>query len=384
MSGNYVENVSGREEAVAEKGNPAQKSWTILLERKIKAALYNNGHREVKVEKVQQPLNGQWLIVVNGSIIVHRPAKTVVSIYRADDVVNKETIVGAPCFTNLVDENKPSARCKNEGEMMKTLLTEVDRDLGLLAKEPVAEKVDDTADEETPETGKRSRLKRRVSASVARMAKAPVADEEDDESEVAPESKLKAGQRPDPLPFPPLLSFIDGAKQFVALDAMLVEAVDVNGQYVTWAVNVYVPVHEIVDNELKIVEHLHLMTLIDQHSRECSEDDLADSTMAPLLIRFDKEEMQSGSAKQTIEEFFDNRRMQSGLKPVDGAICFLQDDVGLPETSIDWFAHFDGVIQRQSVLVEQTCKHHMRAVQNSLARSSLKTVYFGKAISEQE
>lgn len=354
MSGNYVENVSGREEAVAEKGNPAQKSWTILLERKIKAALYNNGHREVKVEKVQQPLNGQWLIVVNGSIIVHRPAKTVVSIYRADDVVNKETIVGAPCFTNLVDENKPSARCKNEGEMMKTLLTEVDRDLGLLAKEPVAEKVDDTA------------------------------DEEDDESEVAPESKLKAGQRPDPLPFPPLLSFIDGAKQFVALDAMLVEAVDVNGQYVTWAVNVYVPVHEIVDNELKIVEHLHLMTLIDQHSRECSEDDLADSTMAPLLIRFDKEEMQSGSAKQTIEEFFDNRRMQSGLKPVDGAICFLQDDVGLPETSIDWFAHFDGVIQRQSVLVEQTCKHHMRAVQNSLARSSLKTVYFGKAISEQE
>lgn len=384
MSGNYVENVSGREEAVAEKGNPAQKSWTILLERKIKAALYNNGRSEVKVEKVQQPLNGQWLIVVNGSIIVHRPAKTVVSIYRADDVINKDTIVGAPCFTNLVDENKPSARCKNEGEMMKTLLTEVDRDLGLLAKEPDASKVVDSIDDEAPETGKRSRIKRRVSGSVSRMAKGPVADEEDDEAETAPESKLKAGQRPDPIPFPPLLSFIDSAKQFVALDAMLVEAVDVNGQYVTWAVNVYIPIHEIVDNELKIVEHLHMLTLIDQHSRECSETDLADSTMAPLFIRFDKEEMETGTAKQTIEEFFDKRRLQSGLKPVDGGICFLQDDIGLPDTSINMFAHFAGIIQRQSVPVEQTCKHHMRAVQSALIRCSLKTVYFGKAISEQE
>jgi hypothetical protein len=394
MTGNFVSDVSGREDAPAEVGSALQKSWTILLERKVKSALV--AHKSmVKVERVQQPINGQWLIVVNGTIVIHRPGKTVTSIFRADNDVSAETIRES-CFTNLIDADKPSARVKNETQLFAMLIAEVDKDNGIDVEpkeepansrkaafldkvatddktNPVAAFLDKMSGDEKP-----SGLKRRGKDPMAgkRPAVAETESEEADDS-------LDAVKTKESKPFPPLLKYIDGLKQFKRLDCLLVEAVNTQGQYVEWAVNVYVPISELVDNQLEVVEQLHLLTIIDEHSRGCAEFDLAESTFAPMAMRLDFDEMSNGSVAETLEKFFDDQRPTASMSSAEnGEMAFLQDEIGIPDTSVNIMANMMVPIRRESVKVEQTCKHPSAAVRNALSRFKLKTVYFGRVSPE--
>lgn len=392
MTGNFVSDVSGREDAPKEMGSALQKSWSILLERKVKAALV--AHKSmVKVERVQQPINGQWLIVVNGTIVIHRPGKTVTSIFRADNDVTAETIREA-CFTNLIDADKPSARVKNETQLFAMLIAEVDKDNGIGVEpkeepEPANSRkaafLEKVATEDKPNPvsafldqmsgdAKPSGLKRRgkdpMAGKRAAVAETESEDEQDDSLEPVKTKEQKA--------FPPLLKYIDGLKQFKRLDCMLVEAVDTQGQYVEWAVNVYVPISELVDNQLEVVEQLHLLTIIDEHSRGCAEYDLAESTFAPMAMRLDFDEMSNGNVAATLEKFFDDQRPTASMSSAEnGEMAFLQDEIGIPDTSVNIMANLMVPIRRESVKVEQTCKHPSGAVRNALSRFKLKTVYFG-------
>lgn len=377
MTGTTVSDVSGRDEAgtAQQLGFPVQKSWTILLERKVKAALVEH-KAMVTVEKVQQPINGQWLIVVNGKIVIHRPGKTVTSIFRSDLSVTPETI-GEVCFTNLIDAGKPSARVKNETQLFAMLLREVDKDNGIGVEDEQAE---------TPVTEKpvpvrsQSSIKRRGKTPREFMRQPAVAETESEE----PDDSLEpVKQNADPVPFGPLLKHIDGLKQFQRLDCMLVEAVDTQGKYVEWAVNVYVPISELVDNQLEVVEQLHLLTIIDEHSRGCAEYDLAESTYAPMAMRLDAEELKGGNVAATLEKFLDDQRPAASMSSAEnGEMAFLQDEIGIPDTSVNIMANMMAPIRRESVRVEQTCKHPSAAVRNALSRFRLKTVYFGRVCPE--
>lgn len=441
MTGNFVSDVSGREDepAVPEMGSALQKSWTILLERKVKTVLVEH-KAMVKVERVQQPINGQWLLVVNGTIVLHRPGKTITSIFRADNDVTAETIRES-CFTNLIDADKPSARVKNETQLFAMLIAEVDKDNGIgvepvaetnLAQEladklsvrvevlnavaeklgvtfeaiskmdviataalvrmcnavsepepkmetatdtntsPVAAFLDKMAGEDKPRRG----IKRR-GKSPNEFARQPAV------AEVAETEKENGEPDAPAVPFGPLLKHIDDVVQFKRLDCMLVEAVDTQGQYVEWAVNVYVPISEMIDDQLEVVEQLHLFTIIDEHTRGDAEHDLADTTYAPMAIRLDADEMRANNVRKTLEEFFDAQRPTASMSSAEnGEMAFLQDEIGIPDTSVNIMANMMAPIRRQSVRVEQTCKHPSAAVRNALSRFKLKTIYFGRVSPE--
>lgn len=368
---NYATDVTGREAAAKETGNPQQKSWTILLERKVRDVLEKNGRGMVSVTKIQQPLNGQWLIVVNDTILVHKPGKTAVSVYRAEAPVNAETIP-TMIFKNLLSDTNLNARVKNETEMLKTVLKEVDRDLGLLTEPSKPANSEEDEEPKVPGFG-RKQVPKKASRIPRRAAlDSPDENEEDDKW------KLPVG-KPEQEMLAPLLPALKDVAAFKRLDCLLVEAVSRNGESVSWAVNVYVPAIELVNGEFQVVEHLHLLTVIDEFSRSLAESDLSDSTCGPMAMQLDEAEMKT-DITESIDLFFADRAASTMAYLQHEHLAIPQADIGLPETSMLFFSNMAGPIQRQSVVVREMCKHPIPAVANLLSRQHLKTVYFGKAI----
>lgn len=378
MSNNgYATDVSGREATAKETGNPQQKSWTILLERKLKDCLVKNGRGAVSVAKVQQPLNGQWLIVINETILVHKPGKTAVSVYRAEGPVTADTIQ-TMIFKNLLSDTNLNARVKNETEVSRLVLKEVDRDLGLLAEESsksanMEDEIERELEKEEPKAPVRKAVPKKASRIPRRAAlDSPDEDEEEDDSR-GPSNK------PEQEMFGPLLLSIKDVAAFKRLGCLLVNAVDNTDNSVSWAVNVYVPVIELVSGEMQIVEHLHLLTVIDEFSRSLAESDLAESTCGPMALQLDEAEMKN-DVTESIDLFFADRATMITPHLQHKHLAIPQEDIGLSETSLMVFAAMAGPLQRQSVVVKQMCKHPVPAVANLLSRQHLKTVYFGKAI----
>lgn len=421
MSNDFVENVSGRSAAEATLGDPRQKSWAILLERKIKAVLVRNG-RGVNTMRIQQPLNGQWLIVVNGDIIIHRPGKTVTSIYRSNIPVTPESI-GNATFTNLVEANKPGARVKNETEMLRTMLIEVDRDLGLLTEEPaladpakakpeptnnLAQELADklsvpvevlsaVADKLSVTVAAISKMdviaqaafvrvcnaaqepKRKLGKSPHALARQAIVGAIEDDEAVPTPPKVKAGSKPEPQMFAPLLPQLERVEDFKRLDALLIEAIDTNGNSVTWATNVYVPVQELVGNNYQVIEHLHLATVIDLHSQSLAEANLAESSYGPLVIKIDADDMEGAIVANELEFFFREQRAANQIE-VDGAGngAFEQSAFGTPATCMTFLARMTAPIYRVTVRVQQSCKHPVSAVNSAISAVMLKTAYYGQ------
>ena len=179
--------------------------------------------------------------------------------------------------------------------------------------------------------------------------------------------------------FAPLMPSLKDVAAFKRLDCLLVEAIDFDDNPVTWAVNVYVPVVELVDNEYKVVEHLHLLTVIDEFSRRCAESDLAPHTCRPMAMQLDEAEMKT-DITESIDLFFADRAAATMANLQHEHLAIPQADIGLPETSMLFFSNMAGPVQRQSVVVREMCKHPIPAVAELLSRQHLKTVYFGKAI----
>lgn len=367
MTRTFVEDVSGRDDdnviAPAMPGRPEQKSWSVLLERKIKAVI---GNDQIKVEKIQQPVNGQWLIVIDGSFVVHRPAKTVASIYRIENTEGQplsQANIGAAIFVNLVDEKKPSARVKNETVLFNMLVDELRRKhpelpirsamgtLDALTKsgdEPVEEK---KAEPEKPVAVRQqgSRIKRR-----ARMTAV-----EDEPASV----------------YGPLKPLIENVDAVINHKCMVVDAVDSQGASVPFAVNVYLPIEELVNNRYEIVEHIHLLSIIDEHSYQQHPHHLErDESLQAVQIT--KEDMESGRVVDLLNEFFKQFEVRGSFIYSDGTnIAIPQDLLGQQMFVLALFSMARAPVRRHSVKVWQTCKHPMPAVESALHETRIKTVY---------
>jgi hypothetical protein len=388
MSRTFVEDVSGRDDDAAPKtpvaaGRPEQKSWTIMLERKVKAHL---GNDQISVEKLQLDTNGQWVIVVNGNIIIHRPGKTVTSIYRLSNIdgpANVENIRTAH-YKNLVNASKPSARVPNESTLWALLVDNLRQDIPnvkLACLEPVTAETkkddpvadffakDDTA--KAPAKSKRAIKRRGDEPAVADpKSEMPAYQRESLEAGKAkPRDVLTEG-------FEPLLPLMENVEAFINHDCLLIPGVDVEGRDVSFAVNVYLPIEELVNNEFQVVEHLHLFTVVDEHTYSLSPTKLPRNDEGLQTIHIDFADMKSGRVVQLMAEFFGQFQMRESFVYSDGVnLALPQEYVGQQMFVLAIMAMAKAPVRRHSVKVFQTCKHPMPAVVSAIQETRLKTVY---------